>query len=73
MGSIERFMERLRRTREVMGKRFSSKRGQEEIADALEEIKRVENTLGWMPKPEKPGNGVVGEGTKRMSKGRLSR
>ena len=64
-------MEKLRRTREVMGKRLSFKRGQEEIREALEKIEEVDEALGWTPKPEKPGNGVVGEGTKRMSRGKL--
>lgn len=71
MGSIERFRKRLRQTRKIMGERFSSKKGQEEIANALEEIEEVEKTLDWTPKPEKPGNGVIGEGTKRMSRGGL--
>lgn len=71
MGSIERFMERLRQTREVMGKRFSSKKGQKEIADALEEIEEVEKTLDWMPKSGHPGTGTTSESTKRMSRGGL--
>jgi len=66
---IERFMRRLGRTRELMGKRFSSKKGQEEIGDALEEIGEVERTLSWMPKPETPGIGTTSEATKRMSRG----
>lgn len=71
MGSIERFMERLRRTSEVMWERFSSKKGQEEIANALEEIKKVEETLDWIPESGNAGTGTTGEETKRMSKGGL--
>jgi hypothetical protein len=71
MESIERFKGKLRRAREIMGKRLSSQKGQEKIAGTLEEIEKIEETLRWMPKPEKPGNGVVGGGTKRMSKGKL--
>ena len=71
MSQIERFLGKLRRTREVMGKRFSSKKGQKEIADALEEIEKVEKTLDWMPKSGHPGTGTTGESTKRMSRGGL--
>jgi len=54
-----------------MGERFSSKKGQKEIGDALEEIREVERRLDWAPKPKTPGIGTTGEGTKKMSKGRL--
>lgn len=71
MNQIERFTEGLLRARRRMGERFSSKKGQKEIGDALEEIRELEERLEWTPKPKTPGIGTTGEGTKRMSRGEL--
>lgn len=71
MGMIERFEKRLDRARECMGKRLKSIKGGKKIGEVLGEIKRIEETSDWMPEPKEPGIGVVGEGTRRMSRGGL--
>lgn len=70
MGSIEGFRAKLQETRRIMGERLQTKKGPDAIADALDEMKRVEKTLKWLPKPETPGVGTTGEETIRMARGK---
>lgn len=69
MSQIERFRRRLKLTQKIIQERLGSIKGAEDIGDALEEGKRINDALGWIPKPEKPGTGTTGEATKRMSRG----
>lgn len=71
MGGKERFLERLKRSREEVGRRLKGARGKElavlnqRVSDLDSEIE----TAGKMPVSEKPGDGVVGEASKRAAGG----
>jgi hypothetical protein len=67
VGGKERFLERLKRSREEVGRRLRKAKGKELVVlnQRASDLDFEIETAGEMPVPEKPGDGTVGEASKR--------
>lgn len=67
-GRIERMNGKLSASREMIAQRLKSAKGRElEVLSSRMDI--IDSALSWQPLPTSSGFGVVGESTRRMSRG----
>lgn len=70
---LERFFGRLNRSRQIVGEELRRAKTPGDLRNALKQISVYDRTSGWMPRPlpGSAGNGIIGQGTRNMSRGRL--
>jgi len=66
---IEQFKARLMHAQHVMRYLAGHVNGEERIGELKDKAEELEETINWSPKCKKPGIGLVGEATLRMSRG----
>ena len=66
---IEQFQERLKSAQHLMRLQAGRVKGPNRIVRLLDRADNLQSTINWSPKPERPGIGEIGVGSKKMCRG----